>query len=401
MQHETHEVSAQSPKRSRNANLPPPSFPLEIIVEILSNLPVKSLLRFRQDTVILLNPALRVSKRLPDLGFKKRRGCYTVYGFGFDASLDDYKVVRVFCYQSKGFEDAYESIVRVYSLRTNSWRRIQDFHFGVPCNEAAKHVDGNLNWIVFHGQEGFSCTIVSLDLAQETYKEVPQPCYGDGASERTLGVLDGCLCVLCNYGRLYAVVWVMKEYGKRESWTKLITIPYLPYPGAEFYSAPLFVSETGVILFHLGMNLVLYDSKENAFRIPVIPYDAISVSKGLPDLDCKTGTYPVYGFGFDASMDDYKIVRVCSHPDKAIEDGYDSTFIPRGLIVGEGFTISHPGRDVGFPFTIISLDLARETYDEVMQQCYGEGGCDGAGERTLGVLDGCREVGVNFYGAVT
>ncbi|KAE8728061.1 hypothetical protein F3Y22_tig00004779pilonHSYRG00022 [Hibiscus syriacus] len=366
-QHESHDVSPQSPKRSRNANLPPPSFPLEIIVEILSNLPVKSLLRFRcvskswktlisdpffikkhlksdpkfskkqvlintattqtptrysikscflnsifndpivtameidyplkngsrcdwvvgscnglicvairQDTVILLNPALRVSKKLTDLGFKKRRGCYTVYGFGFDASLDDYKVVRVFCYQSKGFGDAYESIVRVYSLRTNSWRRIQDFPFGVPCNESAKHVDGNLNWVVFHGQEGFSCTIVSLDLAQETYKEVPQPWYGDGASERTLGVLDGCLCVLCNYGRLYAVAWVMKEYGTRESWTKLITIPYLPYPGAEFYSAPLFVSETGLILFHFGMNLVLYDSKENAFRIPVIPYDAVS-----------------------------------------------------------------------------------------------------------------------------
>ncbi|KAL4283568.1 hypothetical protein GQ457_16G027240 [Hibiscus cannabinus] len=367
MQHESPDASAQSPKRSRNANLPPPSFPPEIIVEILSNLPVKSLLRFRcvskswktlisdpffikkhlkndpkfskkrvlintastqtqlqysikscslnsifhdpvvttteieypskkdsrcdwvvgscngliciairQDTVILLNPTLRVSKRLPDLGFKKRRGCYTVYGLGFDASVDDYKVVRVFCYQSKGFEDGYESIVRVYSSRTNCWRRIQDFPFGVPCNEAGKHVDGSLHWVVFHGQEGFSCTIVSLDLAQETYKEVLQPSYGDGATERTLGVLDGCLSVLCNYGRLYAVVWVMKEYGKRESWTKLVTIPYMPYPGAEFFSAPLFVSETGVILLHFGMNLILYDPKHNAFRIPVTPYDPIS-----------------------------------------------------------------------------------------------------------------------------
>ncbi|KHG07541.1 hypothetical protein F383_34625 [Gossypium arboreum] len=150
-QHESH-VSAQSPKRSRNGSLPRPSFPQEIIFEILSNLPVKSLLRFR----------------------------------------------------------------------------IQDFPFEVFSNEAGKHVDGTLNWAVFSGQDG-DFSIVSLDLARETYKEVTQPCYGDGVDERTLGVLDGCLCVLCSYRKLYADVWVMKEYGKRESWTKLVSIPYLPY----------------------------------------------------------------------------------------------------------------------------------------------------------------------------
>ncbi|XWS13583.1 hypothetical protein CRYUN_Cryun36dG0049300 [Craigia yunnanensis] len=366
-------VPPQSPKRSKNVNSSLPSFlsifPQEIIVEILSNLPVESLLRFRcvarswkslitdpffvkkhlektlndpkftknrvlintgntqnqaqisikscslnaiyedpivnsagieypskkgsrfdwivgscngliciavrQDTVFLLNPTLRVFKRLPDLGFKKRRGCYTVYGFGFDASVDDYKVVRVFCYQSKGFEDGYESIVRVYSLRTSCWRRIQDFPFGIPCDEAGKHVDGSLNWAVFRGQEmGFSWIIVSLDLAQETYTEVLQPGYGDGASEKTLGILEGCLCVLCNYGRLYADIWVMREYGKRESWTKLFTVPYMPDPVPDFFSTPLFVSESGEILFHSGAKLILYNPKEKMFRIPVIHDDA-------------------------------------------------------------------------------------------------------------------------------
>ncbi|XVE58619.1 hypothetical protein DITRI_Ditri04bG0184000 [Diplodiscus trichospermus] len=201
----------------------------------------------RQDTVFLLNPTLRVFRRLPELGFKKRRGCYTVYGFGFDASVDDYKVVRVFCYQRKGFEDGYDSIVRVYSLKTNFWRRIQDFPFGVPCDEAGKYVDGSLNWAVFRRQEmGFSWIIVSLDLAQETYKEVLQPSYGDGAGERTLGILDGCLCVLCCYGRMYADVWVMREFGKRESWTKVVTVPFMPDHSSELFSTPLFVSESEI-----------------------------------------------------------------------------------------------------------------------------------------------------------
>lgn len=230
-----------------------------------------------QDAVFLLNPTLRVSKRLPDLGFKKRSGCYTVYGFGFDASMDDYKVVRVFCYQSKGFGDGYESIVRVYSLRTNYWRRIQEFPFGVPCDDAGKYVDGRLNWAVFRRQElGFSWIIISFDLAKETYEEVLQPDYGYDASVKTLGILDGCLCVLCNFERLYADVWVLREYGKRESWTKLVTVPYMPDPQSELFSPPLFVSESGEILLLFGIKLILYNPKEKVFRIPLIDDDALS-----------------------------------------------------------------------------------------------------------------------------
>ncbi|MBA0830672.1 hypothetical protein Goarm_015190, partial [Gossypium armourianum] len=181
-----------------------------------------------------------VSKRLPDIGFKKRRG-YTVYGFGFDASVDDYK----------------------------------DFPFEVFSNEAGKHVDGTLNWAVFSGQDG-DFSIVSLDLAQETYKEVTQPCYGDGVDWRTLGVLDGYLCVLCSYRKLYAEVWVMKEYGKRESWTKLVSIPYLPYERFEMFLTPVSVSKSGEILLRYGVNILLYNPKKNMFRIPMFPYDVIS-----------------------------------------------------------------------------------------------------------------------------
>ncbi|GMI96155.1 hypothetical protein like AT3G23880 [Hibiscus trionum] len=352
-----HDVPVQSPKRSRNANLPPPSFPQEIVVEILSYLPVKSLLRFTcvskswktlksdpffikkhlktdpkfskkrllissgsvkiegiiscslnaifddpivtattfedlprwfvgscngliciaigQDTVILVNPTLKVSKMLPDFGFKKSWNwdCYTVYGFGFDASVDDYKVVRVSCYPNKAFEDGYESLVEVYSLRTNCWRMILELPFRIPLRTAGIHVNGSLNWPVFHGPDEFSHTIISLDLAEETCNEVPQPCYGDGASERSLGVLDGCLCVLCNYERLYADVWVMKEYGKRESWTKLVTITYMGVPMYpdnydEYFVAPLFVSRSGEILLQFGMELILYNPKQNEFRTP-------------------------------------------------------------------------------------------------------------------------------------
>ncbi|GMI96160.1 hypothetical protein like AT3G23880 [Hibiscus trionum] len=356
---ESHDVPVQSPKSSRNANLSPPSFPQEIVVEILSYLPVKSLLRFTcvskswktlksdpcfikkhlktdpkfskkrllissgsvqiqgivscslnaifddpivtattfedlpqwfvgscnglvciaigRDAVILVNPTLGVSKMLPDFGFKKSWNsyCYTVFGFGFDASVDDYKVVRIRCYPIRPFEDGYnyESIFEVYSLRTNCWRMILEFPFRIPFRTAAKHVNGSLNWPLFNQPGWFLDTIISLDLAEETCKEVPQPCYGDRASKRSLGVLDGCLCVLCHYGRSYTDVWVMKEYGKRESWTKLVTITYMGvsmYPNKyyECFVAPLFVSRSGEILLQFGMELFIYNPKQKEFSTP-------------------------------------------------------------------------------------------------------------------------------------
>ncbi|KAE8717547.1 hypothetical protein F3Y22_tig00110044pilonHSYRG00165 [Hibiscus syriacus] len=360
----------ESRSRSRNASLSPQSIPEEIIIEILSDLPVKSLLRFgcvskswkslisdpffirkhlkriqndrkfsekrvliktacsgspfiigsfplnaihedpfvkatriecplersyrsikivgscdgliciaiREDaeflskyTLFLLNPALRVSKRLPDLNCKT--GICLVYGFGFDASKDDYKVVRVCSHPDKAIEDGYKSIVDVYSSRTNRWRRIHDFPFRVSRNEGVKHVDGTLNWSVYGSRKaGFPFTIISLDLARETYDEVMQPCYGGGGvGERTLGVLDGCLCVLCHHACSYADVWVMKEYGKTASWTKLITISYAQHLRFCTHCTPSFTSVSDEILLCFGATLVVYNPKEDKLRVPRFP----------------------------------------------------------------------------------------------------------------------------------
>ena len=40
-----------------------------------------------------------------------------------------------------------------------------------------------------------------------------------------LGVLGGCLCVFVPHCGVYNDVWVMKEYGMRDSWIKF-TINY-------------------------------------------------------------------------------------------------------------------------------------------------------------------------------
>ncbi|KAK9288918.1 hypothetical protein L1049_017389 [Liquidambar formosana] len=235
---------------------------------------------FKGDVIIVGNPAIREFRRLPEPGFKtwveSYFARYVIYGFGYDDSIDDYKVVSVLCFVRHKHS---VTEVKVYTSRTNTWRRIEDFLYGPPHDEPGRLVSGALNWpsIRYGGFHNnvlrLSWVIVALDLEKETYIEVPQPKYGDSGYDRTLGVLGGCLSILCNYRGSHGDVWVMKEYGLGESWTKLLTIPYVIdlFATERFpYYWPLFFSKDGEMLFEFASVLTLYNSKDNTFRFPVI-----------------------------------------------------------------------------------------------------------------------------------
>ncbi|MBA0785112.1 hypothetical protein Gotri_027074, partial [Gossypium trilobum] len=102
-----------------------------------------------KDGIFLWNPSTRKSQVLPfnEIGFSSPSSTY--YGFGYDPISDDYKLIRMV--QSHGNNDEYfHSEAKVYSLRSNCWRRIKDvcfYHkfsreFGFLANNA-------LHWMVF------------------------------------------------------------------------------------------------------------------------------------------------------------------------------------------------------------------------------------------------------------
>lgn len=88
--------------------------------------------------------------------------------------------------------------------------------------------------MVFREPKAFvSPLIVAFDPVTEEYREVPMPGSNYGDFAMGVGVLGGSLCVVFNYsvyGRPdwlnpdYVVIWVMKEYGIKQSWTKLCTV---------------------------------------------------------------------------------------------------------------------------------------------------------------------------------
>ncbi|CAI9290501.1 unnamed protein product [Lactuca saligna] len=257
------EQHRQQPERMKTLNSSgtskdPQSVPSDIIIEILSRLPVKTLLRIRDRDLFIWNPSTRRSNRLPCSG---SGGLPVSYNFGYDESSDDYKVVGIY-YVYKG-EAEYDATVKIYSLKTGNGKRIGEFHNGFSMDCCVQYLNGVLHWTTIQNSESsYTWTIASLDLAKETYGEILQPAYDEGYIDLNMGALRECLCVLYDHhGRNSADVWVMKVYGVKDSWTKLVSIPYPIGRPVYGFSVPLCISNDGKVLLQHGSELVVYDSK--------------------------------------------------------------------------------------------------------------------------------------------
>ncbi|GAA0173532.1 hypothetical protein LIER_27125 [Lithospermum erythrorhizon] len=169
-------------------------------------------------SVMLWNPSTRKSKELPHLD-----ECITHYlGFGYDAVHDDYKVASIM--QS---EDALHTTLRVYSSRSNTFGKVQEFPYGSVINGAdGVFAVGVLHWIVSSGLDEPGKWIVAFNLATETTQLVPQPdCRLKKGFKSNLAVLEGNLSLIYYYREKYtADIWIMKDYGKKESWEKIASI---------------------------------------------------------------------------------------------------------------------------------------------------------------------------------
>ncbi|KAL4614256.1 hypothetical protein ACB092_07G041000 [Castanea dentata] len=194
-------------EKQRNRSLS--NLPLDLIGSILSRLPVNSiyvyfnivgscngllLINLKNDALVLWNPSTRVSRELPESPIEfptcSRKCLSTVYGFGYDSFADDYKLVRVVTFATERFETE----VKLYSLGTNSWKRIEDFPYGVPNKSDGIFVNGALHWLVYLENDLVCLYFVSyLDLSEEKYGWLELPDYESGQSFCDIGVLGGCL----------------------------------------------------------------------------------------------------------------------------------------------------------------------------------------------------------------
>lgn len=214
--------------------------------------------------LMLWNPSTRICKTLPDFDLKINPGGYFAYGFGFDKSSDDYKVVLGFI---NGSRDLTEVIVLVYSLNSDEWKRIKNYEGPRMMDDPATFVNGKLHWIANHDHDHELGSIVSLDLETEEYEISQMPSYVKSGHYSRLAASDGFLYVLCCH-LTSADLWITNDCNG--TWSKVVMIPYIDDFLKYTYKKVLYVLKNGQVLLLCSSTFVIFDPKDGSFRYPRI-----------------------------------------------------------------------------------------------------------------------------------
>ncbi|OVA03346.1 F-box domain [Macleaya cordata] len=232
------------------------------------------------DVIFLWNPSTKEHKKLQGAGYSEYFRCSirVPYGFGYGCKIDDYKLVSIF------YNFRFGSEVEVYTLGSNSWKKLKNIPYivssdlnrpGVLVNECLHWIASPNNGLKKNRGSKDSKVIVSFDINDEIFLEVSHPEQLDDKFGKHLGVLGGCLCLVSSLAMDDNVesvdVWVMKEYGVRESWTKMFTIAQETLGECIDKLRPIQSFKNGKILLETEDNdtnaLVLYDPKHETSRV--------------------------------------------------------------------------------------------------------------------------------------
>ncbi|CAN6696571.1 unnamed protein product [Malus baccata var. baccata] len=178
-----------------------------------------------------MQPSMRKSVILPKphLNFKMQ---YGYIGFGFDAVTNDYKVVRlIHAHQCKDLNNFYE----VYSLAGGSWSDPRSLDHVCEFNSthrAQAFVNGAIHWNAFCNlaDGGSKCFILAFDVGSDSFYRimVPKNFRRSCTEQFSISGYGKSIALskhhITNTKEPYLEIWVMKEYGMEESWTKLATL---------------------------------------------------------------------------------------------------------------------------------------------------------------------------------
>ncbi|XP_024178924.2 F-box/kelch-repeat protein At3g06240 [Rosa chinensis] len=225
-------------------------------------------------TFMLWNPCTGEYQVLPQPPVHASRECF--FGFVYDSTTDDYKVILGSYKSGYGFVENVEYVVAVFMLKRGSWRKLERLnrYFGVSCEGCL--VNEALHWVLKEKEDGWfiDLKIVSFDLAEEKFHEIPFP-YPPNPSDRQgfiaqVGVLNNCLTLefmtMGDRGGWNFQMWVLKDYGVKGSWTEVTSIPSEVVD--DEYTCMACISDNGEILMQLEVAgpLALYNPKEKTYK---------------------------------------------------------------------------------------------------------------------------------------
>ncbi|XP_019256508.1 PREDICTED: F-box/kelch-repeat protein At3g23880-like [Nicotiana attenuata] len=221
--------------------------------------------------LLLWNPSTRESILLPH---PESPLIDCVFGMGYDATSDDYKILTVNLNRIRPGISA-----EILALKSGSWRKNGKYPTGshdvcgfMDCGtDSLAFVHGAFHWL------GLSLyyTILSFDISNEVYGEIPllermYNIFNQRFIERGVSVLGGMLCFYSTYHNLGPGtfnLWVMKDYGIKESW-----VPFLKIQDTNLvYSVkPKYMFVDGAVLLcckHTRLTGSVYRTSRESFKL--------------------------------------------------------------------------------------------------------------------------------------
>nr|XP_017224922.1 PREDICTED: F-box/kelch-repeat protein At3g23880-like [Daucus carota subsp. sativus] len=238
------------------------------------------------EPIYLMNPSIRKYKVIDSSAIVHRTiGIDTtvMLGFGYHQKSQDYKIVRFLERQWVHSRHTRECDVEIYSLCTDAWEEIQVQYFPWIVGDEGSSImcNDNLHWIALNCDRNDQ-VILSFNIEKSVLEEVKLPdlTFHTDSTDLTVTavVLKECLCL---FGYVLPVgsgeestrcyLWIMKDYGVAESWTKLYEIDCQ-------VKIRRCISSTGddqLILEDIHENILLYNTETRSFdhlNIPQKPF---------------------------------------------------------------------------------------------------------------------------------
>jgi F-box interacting protein len=215
------------------------------------------------DQIVIWNPSIRKHKKVPFNPVEEKHrlgglGDGFHFAFGYDPVNNDYKLLKIIKFVGL----KYDRRSKVYSMKANSWRRLEDQlpykeRFTISSPQPV-FTNGAFHWLV-ESITG-ARTLLTMDLTTEKFEvqTLPFKLHSLG----NLVVLEGSLCVSAYTQARDIDFWMMKEYGVTSSWSRLCMVP-----ATFFYRQPLAISRDGKKVLLEDDKLFWYDIKKKTFMI--------------------------------------------------------------------------------------------------------------------------------------
>ncbi|XP_059301380.1 F-box protein At3g07870-like [Lycium ferocissimum] len=228
-------------------------------------------------SLVLWNPSIQKITTLPLPLINPQSPHMFVLGFGgtttttTNNNVDDveYKLVRLVYHKKNDDGFARYNIppeVEIFSINTMVWRRVigvEVKHFLVEFMWSQVFLNGAVHWIAYDvdsANGGVRSLVMSFSVGDEVFKAImlPEGLVSEIATNLSVMVFEGLLCVV-KYQREIdggsCEVWVMKNYGVLESWSRLYRINLV-----EDMEKVVGFRSNGEVLFSTkGNEMVCYD----------------------------------------------------------------------------------------------------------------------------------------------